>query len=218
MKPLFFLAYDGIFGLGFEGNKWLFAWQCRLGLSRCRVWPPAATAARNKVLSCSYPPQWRSTLVLVMSAWMWSLASLAPLQESTWTAVPSSLGGSGVRQRRASSRVQRWLWAMRLAGEWIELKPPSARVDDEVRSMVGLAQGASPADASSTIDLTRPWYRGSTAAHFKASMRWGSMVAMDLLVIFLFYRGFCAISLGQLFRYPVPSYLYLLVSLYVFLV
>ena len=61
---------------------------------------------------------------------------------------------------------------MRLAGEWIELEPSSARVDGELRSMVGGTRGASPTDASSTTESTRPRRWVSTAAHFKATMRW----------------------------------------------
>ena len=51
---------------------------------------------------------------------------------------------------------------------------------------------------------------------WSSPMRLMCTVARD--VICIFYRGFCASSLGQLSPYPVPSYLYLLVSLYVVLV
>jgi hypothetical protein len=61
---------------------------------------------------------------------------------------------------------------MRLVGEWIELEPPSARVDGELRSMVGGTRGVSLTDASSTTESTWPRRRVSTAAHFKATMRW----------------------------------------------
>lgn len=42
-------------------------------------------------------------------------------------------------------------------------------------------------------------------------------VAREFRVISVFYRGLCASSLGQLSTYPVSSYLYWLMSLYVFL-
>jgi hypothetical protein len=77
-------------------------------------------------------------------------------------------------QRRASSTTQRQLWALWLDGEWIEFGLPSTRVDSELRSKVGGARGASPADASSTVVSTRPRHRVFTAARFKAFWLWGS--------------------------------------------
>ena len=90
-RPPFFLVFDGLTGLE---NVWIFARQCRLGPSRCRVWCPAAMAAsRNKVFSRSSPSRQRSTPVLATSAWRWSSALPAPVQESARIAVPSSRGG-----------------------------------------------------------------------------------------------------------------------------
>ena len=74
----------------------------------------------------------------------------------------------------AWSRVLRQLRVLWLAGEWIDLDFPAARVDGEVRSMVGGARGVSPADVLSSAFLSRPSRRVATAAPFKASMRWGS--------------------------------------------
>jgi hypothetical protein len=118
-----------------------------------------AAASRNKVLSCYFLSRRRSTPVPTTSAWRWSPVSLAPVQEFARTAIPSS---------------RRWLRVMRIAGVWIELELPSARVDGELRFKVGGARGASPVDASSTTESTRPWRRATTVAHYKASMRWGS--------------------------------------------
>jgi hypothetical protein len=64
--------------------------------------------------------------------------------------------------RRVLSRVQRRLQVMQLAGEWIELEPPSVRVDSELRAMVDGTRGVSLADASSTTESSWPRRRVST--------------------------------------------------------
>ena len=54
--------------------------------------------------------------------------------------------------------------------------------------------------------------------------RWSSptrmvcTMAKDVVVIFVFFRGFCASWSGQLYLHPVLTYLYLFVSVYVFLI
>jgi hypothetical protein len=91
VRPPFFLVSDGLTSLG---NEWIFTWQCRLGPSRCRVWcPVAAAASRNKVFSWSSPSRQCSTPMLAKSAWRWSLALPAPVQESARIVVPSSRRG-----------------------------------------------------------------------------------------------------------------------------
>lgn len=141
--------------------------------------------------------------------------------------------------QRASSGVRRWLWVAWCVGEWIKLELPSAAVDGELRFKVGGARGASPADVSSTTESTQRQRRATTAAQQSSYAMgflqiWAAAGALNaregrqwwfsnelggqkLSGVPVFSRGFCACSIGQLSLFPVSTYLYVSVFMYVFL-
>ena len=101
-----------------------------------------AAASWHKVLSGSSSPRRCCTPTPSTSSWRW-VSWRGALCTGVCRRRLVVLSDGGWIRPCAWSRVLRQLRVLWLAGEWIDLDFPAARVDGEVRSMVGGARGVS---------------------------------------------------------------------------